>query len=165
MKRSLLLLCLLLSTSAYADVILKIVATNPLDRKQIAKINSCLPEEVRPSDIIDTDGLSIVYDIQNETYGVAGSVVLNPKEERTLSVTLKDVWTVPVGHELRSLTAHAESLISRVAGGEWQVARGKRKTGVHNRGSVPNVLRLWGRYGIKLAIQVEMLWYDVGIHE
>jgi hypothetical protein len=101
-------------SSVYAEkVVLQIKVENPRDIQQTAQIHSCLPSEIRPNDILNSQGLGVLYDIKKKTYAVHQKIELDPYEKRTYDITLKDVWQIP-DKTLADLNNHAEALFRKL---------------------------------------------------
>lgn len=117
MKRLILVCFISLITGTYTSyagkITFQISAKNPRNIKQPARIHSFLPVEVRPSDILDSQGLDIIYDVKRKIYAVHQDIELNPNENRTFDVAIKDIWQIP-DELLTSLAGHAENLSSRL---------------------------------------------------
>jgi len=80
---------------AYAGVNINLVVVNPssTETKKVP-IKYYLPKELDSQDILSTSGLDVDYDIDKSGYFVHGTVVLNPKESRTIKIEVNDVWQI-----------------------------------------------------------------------
>jgi hypothetical protein len=76
----------------FHSVVISFVVTNPASTKQTVSFRSFLPAEVKASDVINLDGLSIDYDTSAGMYYVYGNLTLEPKESVNKSVEMKDIW-------------------------------------------------------------------------
>jgi hypothetical protein len=82
-----------------ATVTFKIIAANPSQvRTQRVPIKVYLPEEVKPSDILDLGGLELEFDSERSLYYVyKNDTMLEPKQIRSFEVEIDDIWTIPPG--------------------------------------------------------------------
>lgn len=105
MKRHFILLALIalwgffdcLGVAHAADVVLKAIIVNPSETAtQTVPIDLPLPREASKKDVISmTEGLRIVYDSDQGVYKAMGDVVMFPAEQKTIQVTIRDIWRVP----------------------------------------------------------------------
>ena len=104
---------------------MSVVIMNPSKTKtQSVPIKMYLPEEVKPTDIINPAGLDIEFDTEQSIYYLfKESVLLKPGETRTYNVEIRDVWVVPQ-NELNALKDQTKFVIKRFEGNEfYEVAR------------------------------------------
>lgn len=88
-------LCLcLMPFFAAADMVVNVLAVNGSDVAQNKEIQFSLPGEIKPADIIDTNGLQLEYDVKDAGYYLHGKFLLQPKESRTFRVKLRDIWRI-----------------------------------------------------------------------
>ena len=90
-------LCLLFSfvTVAHANMHINFVVVNASpDEPREVPITYYLPRESDAEDIIDTGMLKLDYDIDKAAHYVSGAIELNPKESKTLRITVRDVWKI-----------------------------------------------------------------------
>lgn len=100
-----------ISIHAYADVVIKVRAINPLDTETTAPIKYPLPKAVKPEDIISkSHDFKIRYDKKNGCYYIDHEIVLAPKEIVTLSVNVKDVWFIPE-ERIEALRGKVEEIV------------------------------------------------------
>jgi hypothetical protein len=98
--------------------------SNQVDRVEI-KAN--LPERIGTNEIISLGGLDLGYDIKADTYYVFKDVELGPKETRTYTVELKDIWLIS-DEEIDLLEKRASDLAGLLAGSEqFEEAEGLQK--------------------------------------
>ncbi|VAX36609.1 hypothetical protein MNBD_UNCLBAC01-365 [hydrothermal vent metagenome] len=84
-----------LSSFVYAaDLNINVLAVNATEKQKEKDIVSLLPSELTIDDVLDTDGLSLDYDVDQGAYYVYGKVVLAAKETKTYKVRIRDVWRV-----------------------------------------------------------------------
>lgn len=83
-------------TRSFADVGVNIVIANPSDDiGQDVKVRYDLPPGLGRDDILETGELSVEYDLAGSVYVLTGTIFLNPKETRTVRVTIRDIWNIP----------------------------------------------------------------------
>lgn len=75
-------------------VTIKILAVNPTNQDLDTVITHRLPPEVLPEDVLDSSGMQIRYDTNLVSYYLSSSVVLAPKETRTINIRVRNVWHV-----------------------------------------------------------------------
>jgi hypothetical protein len=114
---SIVVLLLLAATAGAGTIILKIVATNPLDKPQDVPIRANLPGGITTNDIISTGGLDVGYDVNRGVYYVYRDATLGPKQTATYPVEIRDVWTVP-DEDLVGLEQHAAAMRDKLRGTE-----------------------------------------------
>jgi len=88
------LLVVAMAGHVYSDVIINILSVNGTEETKEKEIHFDLPPELTSEDILDTAGLKIDYDVNNEVYFLVGKVVLEPKESKTFKIRVKDVWAI-----------------------------------------------------------------------
>ena len=102
-------------------VIFEIMVSNPLDAQNIVPFKYYLPAELKRQDFVDTAGLKIDYDYERNSYYVYHEgVLLAAGESRKYSVTVKDVWGVPV-NQIRMIKEHAGNLAGLMTQTEYKV--------------------------------------------
>jgi phage shock protein A len=87
---ALFLLCFV--PNIWADVIINVLAINGAPEKKETPIRFVLPPDVKANDIVDTDGLSVEYDVNEGAYVAQGAVSLEPKATKTFRIKVKDIW-------------------------------------------------------------------------
>jgi hypothetical protein len=86
----------LFSGDVLANVNVNVVIANPsAEKAQKVTVNYELPPGLRREDIVDTGELDASYDVAGSRFYLTGEVELNPKETRTLKVTIRDIWKIP----------------------------------------------------------------------
>jgi hypothetical protein len=102
---------------------LRVVAVNPsTEKSRTVPVRIELPQEIRPSDILEHGDLEVEYDSEKSLYYVfKPDVALSPKQTRVFQVVVRDVWFIP-DSQLHSLKAHTDILMSRLAQSEYREA-------------------------------------------
>lgn len=75
-----------------ADVVINVLAINGAPEKKETPIRFVLPPDVKANDIVDTDGLSVEYDVNEGAYVAQGALALEPKASKTFRIKVKDIW-------------------------------------------------------------------------
>ncbi len=77
------------------EIKMKILAVNPSDKNAIdSEVTSPLPPEVTPADVLDAAGLEVKFNADEKAYYLTGKVKLAPKESKTLTIVVNDVWKI-----------------------------------------------------------------------
>ena len=98
----------------------EISVTNTSETKDIVPLKYYLPAELNPQDIIDPAGLKIGYDYQkDEHYVYNDGVLLAPGESKKYTITIKDVWSIPV-KQIDILKEHTNKLLDFLAQTEYK---------------------------------------------
>ena len=94
---------------------LRVVAVNPsVEKAKSVPVRIDLPQEIRPSDILDRGELEVEFDMDRSMYYVfKEDVTLAPKETRVFEVMVRDVWFIPEA-DLNGLKAHTALLLKRL---------------------------------------------------
>ncbi|MDP8213363.1 MAG: hypothetical protein P9X22_08790 [Candidatus Zapsychrus exili] len=96
-----LLLCIIFAFGfvkyACADVTINILTVNGTEKLKETNIKYYLPIGLKSENVLDTSGLKLDYDVNEERYMVQGEVSLSAKETKTFKVRLKDTWQVDTG--------------------------------------------------------------------
>ena len=111
----------LMSSIAYANIILKLVAANPSKgQTQKVMLKAYLPKEAKPEDVIDKEDLDIAYDTQQGCYFVSHEYEIKPGQFIEKDVELKDIWTIPQTdiESLRQEMAKMKDLLKNTDYGE-----------------------------------------------
>lgn len=77
---------------ASADIIINVLAINGASEKRETPIRFVLPPDVQAKDIVDTDGLSVEYDVNEGAYVAQGAVSLEPKASKVFRIKVHDLW-------------------------------------------------------------------------
>jgi len=88
------ILSLGMQARAHADIYINVMAVNGAKAPKTYSIKFDLPGELTAEDILDTNGLDLDYNVDDEDYFVYGSVDLKPKESKTFRIHVKDKWMV-----------------------------------------------------------------------
>src|SRR3989338_11136491 len=106
--------------AAQAEVVLKMMVVNPSETEvKEYDIRSPLPQEVKPENVLDTDGLKVDYDSQAGAFVLVGHLTLKPKESVTKQVVLEDVWVIPADR-FSSLRRETEEILRKLRGAAYQ---------------------------------------------
>ena len=103
---------------SYADLTVNILAVNGTDEKKEKKIHHLLPKELTAEDILDTAGLEVDYDINEEAHVLKGTITLEAKETRTFKVRVRDVWTIDE-QEIKDIKDQIDEGLTRIEGSEY----------------------------------------------
>lgn len=87
------------AASNVGNVVLKALVVNPSEvAPQTAPVDLPLPREASKKDVVSmTEGLKIVYDSDQGVYKAMGDIVLSPAEQKTVQISIRDIWRVPEG--------------------------------------------------------------------
>ena len=99
---------------------LRVVAVNPsADKSRTIPVRIDLPQEVKPSDILDHGDLEVEFDTDRSLYYVhKDDVTLAPKQTRVFEVLVRDVWFI-TDPTLDSLRSHTQLLLRRLEKSEY----------------------------------------------
>jgi hypothetical protein len=78
-------------------VVINLMVVNGAAQPKDFPVRYALPGGIKPANIIETAGLKVDYDVQQDVYYLTGTAALGPKESRTLRVEVEDVWRVDPG--------------------------------------------------------------------
>ncbi|MEI6564571.1 MAG: hypothetical protein WCO42_09740 [bacterium] len=110
-----------------AVITLKIRVINPSKTEnQKATVNSALPGQVKPEDVVNAGGLDVVYDVDTKSYAVKKEVELKPSESRIFEVVIKDIWTIPEA-DIQTLKTHAGKLAEALKSSNKEESAGRLK--------------------------------------
>ncbi|OGW79795.1 MAG: hypothetical protein A3G33_02800 [Omnitrophica bacterium RIFCSPLOWO2_12_FULL_44_17] len=99
---------------------IKIVAINPSPKaKTTAKIMQALPPEVKQEDVIDAQGLQIIYNPDQDNYAVSGEIELQPREKKTITVKVRNVWSIS-GDEIQEVRDQLAKNVQSLAGTKYE---------------------------------------------
>ena len=76
----------------FNSVELHFLITNPDTKEQTVHFKAFLPEEVKPENIMNANGLKVDFDTNANTYFVSGDITLGKKESIVKKVEMKDIW-------------------------------------------------------------------------
>ena len=109
-------------------IVLRIMATNPIEKSQTVQIKSNLPPRIGTNDVVSSDGLAIGYDVKSDIYYVHREVELGPHETKQFDIEINDVWLIPAG-EIDALSRQARALAAKLEGNKdyRQTAAGLKK--------------------------------------
>ncbi len=98
------------------SVVFKLLAVNPseTDAKEVT-LRGVLPPEVKPENVLDTDGLEVVYDAQLGAHVVTGRVTLKPKESIVRNVLIENVWIV-AEEQFDRLAREVDDILRKLVG-------------------------------------------------
>ncbi len=77
---------------AGADVYINVMAVNGAPERKEVPVQYNLPGDLKAEDIVDTNGLQVDYNVNDANYYVHGKVTLEPKENKTFRIRVKDIW-------------------------------------------------------------------------
>jgi len=104
--------CFLFATSsAQADIKLKMVVENSSETEEKLPVKSYLPKGIKPEDITDKGNFEISYDFGKSLYYAYQEITLKPKESVTLEITMKDIWLIP-SEDIKILKDHTLNIVS-----------------------------------------------------
>jgi len=89
-----LLLCAVAAASAFAELIINLVAVNPSDEARTIDVTQYLPEELDLNDVLESGTLDIKFDVNKNALYAYGAVDFAPKESRTYQIHVNDVWKI-----------------------------------------------------------------------
>lgn len=75
-----------------ASISLSFLVTNPASAEQVVKFKTFLPEEIKPTDIINSDGITVEFDTSTNTYFATADIKLGAKESIIKKIQIKNVW-------------------------------------------------------------------------
>ena len=99
---------------------LRVVAVNPSSEKnRTIPIRIDLPQEVKPTDILEQGDLEVEFDTDKSLYYVhKPEVTLAPKQMRVFEVIVRDVWFIP-SEEILGLRTQTELILKRLEQSEY----------------------------------------------
>lgn len=113
------MLALPLTLPAWAEeapIVFKLLAVNPSDTEsKLVSLRGVLPPEVKAEDVLDADGLEVVYDAQAGAVTVILATTLKPKESLARNVLLRDVWIIPQ-EQFDRFNKEVEEILAKLAG-------------------------------------------------
>lgn len=103
----------------FNSVEINFLITNPIDKAQTIKFSAFLPEEAKPENIMDSDGLKVEYDPNAKTYFVSGEISLGPAQTITKKVEMKDIWVFDET-ELNLIKQQAQDILKTLEGTQFK---------------------------------------------
>lgn len=99
---------------------INVVAVNPSAKKtQTIPVKAYLPEEVTPKDILSSGGLDVEFDVTSSIYYLyKEGLELAPKETRTFTIEIADVWMIPQ-EQLDALREQTKGIVAHFEGTEF----------------------------------------------
>ncbi|MDT8390236.1 MAG: hypothetical protein RRC34_06985 [Lentisphaeria bacterium] len=93
------------------EVVLRLSASNPSKITAMdVEVRKILPPRIERADVLDSDGLDVIYDADAKRYRVQKQVTLRPEEKRVFTIRLRDIWTFDEA-ELIQAKAKAEKIV------------------------------------------------------
>jgi hypothetical protein len=92
----------------YHSVVMNMLIANPTERQAVIPFKAYLPKEVKPENVISTNGLKLEFDEGAQAYFVSGEFDLSGKESVTRQVEIKDIWQLDENELLDSKTQAAD---------------------------------------------------------
>ncbi len=113
---------------------MRVIAVNPsADKSRTVPVRIDLPQEVKPSDVLDHGELAVDYDTERSLYYVhKPEVTLAPKQTKVFEVLVRDVWYVPEA-DLTGLKSHTALLLHRLQKSEYYEAAKKLGDSIQSR--------------------------------
>ncbi len=98
----------------------RVVAVNPsAEKSKTIPVRIDLPQEVKPSDILEHGVLDVDFDTDRSLYYVHKSeVTLAPKQTRVFEVVVRDLWFIP-DSQLDGLKTQTALVLHRLEKGEY----------------------------------------------
>ncbi len=96
--------------NSFASIALRIVKVNPSNKARTVVVSAYLPKEITPDDVIDSDGLEVKFDSQENAYYVYGEFELAPQEVVEREIEIEDVWKIPP-QELDMLQSEIDKVV------------------------------------------------------
>ena len=109
------------STSLHeGSVVFRVVAANPsVVKAQKVQIKNYFPEEVKPRDVLELNGLDLEYDSEKSIYYVyKNNLELAPGEVKVFSVEVEDIWFIPQA-KLTELRQRVDDIVSKLENTEY----------------------------------------------
>ena len=99
-----------------ASLTLKVRAINPSQtEKRSVEVKAFLPKPAKPDDVVSAGELEVAYDVANKAYCVHKKIEMDPGQNRTFEVVLKDIWSIP-DDTVKALSDHAKELSALLKG-------------------------------------------------
>ncbi len=99
------------NTLSEGSIQLNVKISNPAKTsRQSVPVRYDLPREVLPKDILEANGLEVVYDFKKECFQLTREEIsLGPGESKVFVIRIRDIWKIS-DQKLQSLRAHTENL-------------------------------------------------------
>ncbi len=98
---------------AEAEVNINFIAVNATDTAKETPLEYYLPPELSKDDILDTGDFKLDYDVNAKAFYIHGSLMLNSKESKTLTVKVRDVWKIQQ-QEVDDIKKQIEDSVARM---------------------------------------------------
>ena len=98
---------------ACAGIKINLVVVNAADESKDYPVKYYLPREIKFDDVLDPAGLNLDYDTDKQAYYVSGTINFAPKESKTITIEVKDVWKVSKD-EMESLKKQMDENLNRI---------------------------------------------------
>lgn len=102
------------SARAEGNIVFAIKAVNPAQTDSTVRVSQALPKGVKPSDVIDADGMDVKYDPNSALYCVRTEEKLPAGANKEYRIVLRDIWVVPAAR-ITELRTHASMLAGLLA--------------------------------------------------
>lgn len=103
---------------SYADLYINILAVNGTDQEKEKEIKYYLPKELAKDDVLNTDELSLSYDVKKGAHYVFGNILLKPKQTRTFKILIRDVWQID-NDEIENIKEQMGRSLKRLEGSQY----------------------------------------------
>ena len=103
----------------FNSVELHFLITNPDTKEQTVHFKAFLPEEVKPENIMNANGLKVDFDTNANTYFVSGDITLGKKESIVKKVEMKDIWIFDEV-ELNLIKQQAIDIVKTLSGTQFE---------------------------------------------
>lgn len=87
-----------------------IEAENPSREPRTITIRSPLPKDIKPDDVLDKQGFSVIYDQVQKTYMLEKQEEFGPREIKKYTIVVRDIWAIP-DETLNSFQKQTERLL------------------------------------------------------
>ncbi len=113
-------LIILGATFTHASVTLKVSASNPSTFKaREFPFKSYLPKGIQPEDVINSDGLEVIYDEEKDHSYVYKDIVLEPQASVIYEIEIEDIWLIDE-EEMEALNSVIEGLVEELIGSKYE---------------------------------------------
>jgi len=122
----------ILSHVAFADIYFTILTVNGTEEAREKEIRKYLPKELTLEDILDTAGLQVDYDVNEEAYFVHGKVALAAKETKTLKIRIRDLWKIEE-EDVNEIKSQIDSNFELLEGTQYYDLATLKRENLHQR--------------------------------